>query len=218
MMEHVPYLLINCSFLRERLTFSAHTHMHAETHVLTGPLATITLCWTAQLSLCFLLSLAEFSSSNSLSLIFPNFSLWSRFPLISVRVHIVRSVRIRGTDVVSFFCQSRSSLRRAFDILNLVITSVCHRFFSPRKESSSLTCPCVILHNFWFWACFSLCAVHSVHLHPQTCIYFSTLNITVFCTLVKKISIVFILKMWINKMHLHSRYILSISYTVVLLK
>lgn len=71
--------------------------------MLTGPLATITLCWTAQLSLCFLLSLAEFSSSNFLSLIFPNFSLWSRFPLVSVRVHIVWSVRIHGTDVVSFF-------------------------------------------------------------------------------------------------------------------
>lgn len=112
------------------------THTHAETHMLAGPLATITLCWTAQLSLCFLLSLAEFSSSNSLSLIFPNFSLWSHFPLVSVRVHIVWSVRIHGTDVVSFFFfQCRSSLSRAFDILKPVITSVCHHFLSPRKES-----------------------------------------------------------------------------------
>lgn len=102
-MEHVPYLLINCGSLGARLTFTAHTHTHAETHMLTGPLATITLCWTAQLSLCFLLSLAEFASSNSLSLIFPNFSLWSRFPLVSIRVHIVRCVLTRGTDVVSSF-------------------------------------------------------------------------------------------------------------------
>ncbi len=171
--------------LSERGLLLVHTHACGNTHahrplgyhyfVLDSPIIPLLSAFFSRILFLYL-SFSHFSQFFTLV------SLPSRFCPCAYRlVH-----RIHGTDVVSFFFQCRSSLRRAFDILNPVITSVCHRFLSPRKESSSFTCPCVILHNSWFWACFSLCAVHSVHLHPQRCIYFSTLNITVFCTLVKK--------------------------------
>lgn len=130
--------------------------------MLTGPLATITLCWTAQLSLCFLLSLAEFSSSNSPSLIFPNFSLWSRFPLVSVHVHIVWSVLSQGTDVVSF-CQKgfiQFICIHALDLVLYIILPIIgywYKLVFLLESKDTFSC----IHRLYLeYKCFFSCFIH----------------------------------------------------------
>ncbi len=147
-----------------------HTHACGNTHAHSRPLGYHYLCWTVQLSLCFLLSLAMNSLPLTLFLsLFPIFHFGLASLSFLVRVHIVWSHPYPHNGCSLFF-QYGSSLRRAFYILNPVITSVLSPFPLFQKGNPVPLPVIVSFSKIWFWACFPLCAVHSVHLHPQRCI------------------------------------------------